>query len=72
LVGLMAKDARGVVFAWLGLSAALLVSYVLRPAAWSSNLAPLALILYPVQASLFLLTGLGGHVVSSLVGRRNA
>jgi magnesium-transporting ATPase (P-type) len=72
VVGLMARSARGVVFAWLGLSAALLLSFVIRPEAWSSNLAPLALILYPVQASLFLLTGLGGHVVSSLIGRRVA
>jgi len=72
VVGLMARSARGVVFAWLGLSAALLLSYVIRPEAWSSNLAPLALILYPVQASLFLLTGFGGHVVSSMIGLRKA
>ena len=66
-VGLTTKDLRNVVFAWLGLSAALLVSFALRPAAWSSNLAPLAIILYPVQASLFLLAGLGGRLATDLL-----
>lgn len=57
LFGAVASGMRGVVVAWLGLVAALLISFALRPAAWSSNLAPLAVIVYPVQASLFLIAG---------------
>lgn len=45
-----------VLFAWLGVSCALLLSAFAWPQARASNLAPLAVIVYPIQALPFLAT----------------
>jgi hypothetical protein len=49
---------RSLLAAWVGLSASLLISFSLRGAAWNSNLAPLAVVLYPIQTLTFLLPAL--------------
>jgi TRAP-type C4-dicarboxylate transport system permease large subunit len=67
MIGWFAPRARHIMFAWLGVSAAFLLSFVLRPAAWSSNLAPLAVLLYPAQAALLLLAGLAVHLPARLL-----
>ena len=46
----------GPLFAWLGVSCALLVSAFVWPQVRASNLAPLALVVYPIQALPFLAT----------------
>jgi hypothetical protein len=62
--------APSVVALWLGLSIGLLLSFGLRPAAWTSNLAPLALILYPIQALPFLIMGMVGAGVRRIAWSR--
>ena len=60
-------NVRSLLFSWAGLSAGLLLLLACSPAAWNSNLAPLAIFLFPIQALPFLFAGFLGYAVRQTV-----
>lgn len=68
IVGLVIfPNRKGLLFAWAGLSAGLIICFAASPTAWESNLAPLAVILFPVEALPFLFAGFVGYIARLVV-----
>jgi hypothetical protein len=68
LVGLtIFPNRKGLLLCWAGLSAGLIICFAASPAAWDSNLAPLAVILFPIEALPFLLAAFLAHTARLVV-----
>ncbi|HEY2090872.1 MAG TPA: hypothetical protein VGJ81_03210 [Thermoanaerobaculia bacterium] len=72
IVGFLVSDAREPVYSWLGVSASVLLLDMLWPVVRQSNLAPLAVIVIPIEASPFLLFAVATYALRWTIRRRHS